>query len=220
MVFLVKKDVQSYTITLNKYESNVAASACERFGIIRDISISILRLYARDEIMGFHISSISRYYIFYSEPLIDLSDTMNCLINEKFFLRQFLKFWIATAYLQCDILSTKSHSGFRWPAILLSSRWPCRPRIFALYWGSSNQFNIGGRFGLFSEAWQTQRGVDGSGWVRCWWSDQNTRDIAKKMSSTIKTNTLCHQWLSRRYKRGAFDIGRNIMEQFSASLPH
>ena len=49
---------------------------------------------------------------------------------------------------------------------------------------------------------------------------KNTRDIAKKMPSTIKTNTLCHQWLSRRYKRGAFDIGRTMMEQFSASLPH
>ena len=44
--------------------------------------------------------------------------------------------------------------------------------------------------------------------------------LQKNMPSTIKTNTLCHQWLSRRYKRGAFDIGRTMMEQFSASLPH
>ena len=85
---------------------------------------------------------------------------------------------------------------------------------------SGNQFSIGGKFGLFSEAWQRQRGMDGSGWVRCWWLDQNPRDLAKKLSSTIKTNTLCHQWLGDRFKRGAFDICRNIMEQFSASLPH
>ena len=142
------------------------------------------------------------------------------LLMRKYFLRQFRKFWIATAYLQCDIFSTKSHSKFRWPATLMSSRWPCHPRICALYWVSGNQFSIGGKFGLFSEAWQTQRGMYGSGWVRCWWLDQNTRDIAKKLSSTIKTNTLYHQRLGRRYKRSAFDIGRNIMEQFSASLPH
>ena len=28
---------------------------------------------------------------------------------------------------------------------------------------SVNQFSIGGKFGQFSEAWQTQRGMDGSG---------------------------------------------------------
>ena len=60
-VFDVKKDVQSYTITPNKNKSNVAANACERFGIIRNISISILRFNARDEIMGFHFSSILMY---------------------------------------------------------------------------------------------------------------------------------------------------------------
>ena len=92
-VFVVKKDVQSYTITPNKNKSNVAANACERFGIIRNISISILRFYARDEIMGFQISSISRYQIFYFEHCINLCDTMNCLNNEKiFFLCQSLKF--------------------------------------------------------------------------------------------------------------------------------
>ena len=107
------------------------------------------------------------------------------LLMRKYFLCQFLKFWIATAYLQCDIFSTKSHSGFRWPALLHSSRWPCRPRICALHLVSGNQFSISGTFGLFSEAWQTQRGMDGSGWVRCWWLDQNTGDIAKK----------CHQLL-------------------------
>ena len=43
---------------------------------------------------------------------------MNCLINEKKCLHQFLKFWIAAAYRLCNIFSTKSHSGFRWPATL------------------------------------------------------------------------------------------------------
>ena len=52
-IFVVKKDVQSYTITPNNGKSNVAANACERFGIIRNISKSILRFFARDEIMGF-----------------------------------------------------------------------------------------------------------------------------------------------------------------------
>ena len=60
-VFVVKKDAQSYMFTPNKNKSSVAANACERFGITKNISISILRLYARDEIMGFHISSILRY---------------------------------------------------------------------------------------------------------------------------------------------------------------
>ena len=85
-------DVQSYTINPNKNKSNVAANACERFGVIRNISISILGFYARDEIMGFHISLISKYYIFDFEHCINFCDTMNCLINEKIFLRQFLKF--------------------------------------------------------------------------------------------------------------------------------
>ena len=85
MVFLVKKDVQSYTITPTKYKSNVAANACERFGIIKNISISILRFYTRDDIVGFHISSILRYWIFDFEHFINFSDTMNCLINEKIF---------------------------------------------------------------------------------------------------------------------------------------
>ena len=39
--FVVKKDVQSYSITPNKNKSNVAANACERIGIIRNIAISI-----------------------------------------------------------------------------------------------------------------------------------------------------------------------------------
>ena len=60
-VFVVKKDVQPYKITPNKNKSNVAANACGRIAIIKNISISILRFYARDEIMGFHISSILRY---------------------------------------------------------------------------------------------------------------------------------------------------------------
>ena len=60
-VFVIKKDVQSYTITPNKTKSNVAANACERFGVTRNMSISILRFYVRNEIIGFHISSISRY---------------------------------------------------------------------------------------------------------------------------------------------------------------
>ena len=60
-VFVVKKGVHSYRVTPNKNKSSVAANACERFGIIRNISINILRFFARDEIMGFHISSISRY---------------------------------------------------------------------------------------------------------------------------------------------------------------
>ena len=42
----VKKGFRSCTITPNKNKSNVAA--CERFGIIRNIFISILRFYARD----------------------------------------------------------------------------------------------------------------------------------------------------------------------------
>ena len=40
-VFVVKKDVQSYTITPNENKSNVTANACERFGIIRNTSIII-----------------------------------------------------------------------------------------------------------------------------------------------------------------------------------
>ena len=82
-VFVVKKDVQTYTITPNKSKSNVAAIACERLGIIRNISISILRFYARDEIMAFHIWSSSRYSIFDFEHCINFCDTMNCLINEQ-----------------------------------------------------------------------------------------------------------------------------------------
>ena len=42
-VFVVKKDFQSYTITTNKNKSNVAANACEGFGIIRNITINIVR---------------------------------------------------------------------------------------------------------------------------------------------------------------------------------
>ena len=38
------------------------------------------------------------------------------------------------------------------------------------------------------------------------------------MSLTIKTNTLCHQWLGDRYKRGAFDIDRNIMKKSYQTL--
>ena len=81
--FVVKKDVQSYTITPNKNKFNVAANACERFGIIRNISISILRFYATDKIVAFHISSISRYWTFDFEHCINFCDTMNWLINEK-----------------------------------------------------------------------------------------------------------------------------------------
>ena len=44
------------------------------------------QIYARDEIMGFHISSISRYQIYDFEHSINFSDTGNCLINENFFL--------------------------------------------------------------------------------------------------------------------------------------
>ena len=106
-------------------------------------------------------------------------------------------FWIITAYFQCIILSTKSNSVFIWTATLQSSKWPCRPRICALYQGSGNQFNIGGRFGLFSEAWQTQTGMGGSWWDKFWWLD-HTRDIAKKCHQPLRPS-LCHQWLGRRY---------------------
>ena len=58
------------------------------------------------------------------------------------------------------------------------------------------------------------------GAVRYWWSDQNTKYVALKLSSTTKANTLFHQWLGGRCKSGAFDIVRDIMKQCSASLPH
>ena len=68
------------------------------------------------------------------------------------------------------------------------------------------------RHGKRKEEWTARGELDVDDWIKTY--------CKKKMSSTIKTNTLCHQWLGRRYKRGAFDIGRNIMEQFSASLPN
>ena len=71
------------------------------------------------------------------------------------------------------------------------------------------------RHGKHKEERITARGeLDADDWIKI------LGILKKKMSSTIKTNTLCHQRLGRRYKRDAFDIGRNIMEQFSASLPH
>ena len=69
------------------------------------------------------------------------------------------------------------------------------------------------RHGKRKEEWTAQGDLDADDWIKL-------LGILQKKSSTIKTNTLCHQWIGRRYKRDAFDIGRNIMEQFSASLPH
>ena len=61
--------------------------------------------------------------------------------------------------------------------------------------------------------------MDGSGeldaddWIKILGMLQN------KFSSTIKTNTLSP--VARpQVQTWCFDIGRNIMEQFSASLPH
>ena len=70
------------------------------------------------------------------------------------------------------------------------------------------------RHGKRKEEWTARGELDADDWIKILGILQN------KFSSTIKTNTLCHQWLGRKYKRGAFDIGRNMMEQFSASLPH
>ena len=70
------------------------------------------------------------------------------------------------------------------------------------------------RHGKCKEEWTARCELDADVLIKI------LRILQKKLSSTIKTNTLCQQWLGRRFKRGVFDIGRNIMEQFSASLPH
>ena len=129
MFFVVKKDVQSYTITPDKNKSNVAANACEKFRIIGNIhkypQILCQRWdYGFSHFVNFEVLNFSIVFI-YVTPWI-------ALLMRKYFLRQFLKLWRVTAYLQCDIYSTKSYSGFIWPATLQSNRWPC-PRICALY---------------------------------------------------------------------------------------
>ena len=134
---------------------------------------------------------------------------------ENIFLCQFLKFWIATAYLQCNIYIQDS-DGLIF----------CRAADDLVVWGYAHctksvvissvsvaHLRYSQRHGKRKEEWTARVEVDGDDWIR-------VLGILQKIVITIKTNTLCHQWLGRRYKCGAFDIGRNIMEQFSASLPH
>ena len=69
------------------------------------------------------------------------------------------------------------------------------------------------RYGKHKEEWTAWGDLDADVWIKILMILQNNCHQPFRP-------TQCHQWLGRRFKRGAFDIGRNIKEQFSVSLPH
>ena len=146
---------------------------------------------------------------------------MNCLINEKIKLcinslssEQLLHIFCAISLVPRHIQDSDG---------LLLSRaaddlvvWGYAHCTKSVVISSVSVANLGcsQRHGKYKEECMAQGELDADDWIKV------LGILQTKLSSTIKTNTLCHQWLGDRYKRGAFDIGCNIMEQFSASLPH
>ena len=119
--------------------------------------------------------------------LIYVTPWIAILMSNKF-LCQSLKFWIATTYPQCDIFSTKSHSGFRWPALCKAADdlvvWVYAHCTKSVVISSVSVAHLGcsQRHGKRKKEWMA-RGemlmIGSEYWGYC-----------KKLSSTIKTNTV------------------------------